>query len=79
LREPNQNDQQNRNLYNFIDVLKHIYLITKSGPEWNDPIKAFKSKKKAEIEAVKMNGLPKAGIDTLSNFEVSEVPIDHEE
>lgn len=56
-----------------------IHLVTKSGPEWNDPIKAFKVKKKAKKLADELNKKldNKNVFDRLSNHIV--IPIEYEE
>jgi len=58
--------------------MKKIHLVSYAGPEWNDPIQAFCSNKKAnDFVKEKNKTLDKTKpYDRLSTYTVSEIPFD---
>ena len=54
---------------------KHIFLVSKVGPEWSEPVEAFGDHKVANTKADELNAKPKRGvIDELSSYVVLKVP-----
>ena len=54
-----------------------IFLITKSGPEWQAPIEAWTTKREAERRAKELDTQlnPKDVYDSLSGHEVVRIPL----
>ena len=54
-----------------------IFLITKTGPEWQDPIEAWCDKRRAKTRANELNGArdPNDAHDSLSRYDVVSVAL----
>lgn len=57
---------------------KHIYIVSKVGPEWNEPVSAFFKKTEAELECKSLDAkLGHGGFDEMSHHEVQKIPLNH--
>jgi hypothetical protein len=56
---------------------KKVYLITKSGPEWQKPVEVWPTKKQADVRAKELNNQLDTFnvLDRLSHYQVIPVPM----
>ena len=56
---------------------RQIFLITKTGPEWQDHIEAWSNKKQAKKRADELNSTlnPNDAYDRLSQYEVAPITL----